>query len=969
MVALVITLVLIIATLVRWTMVLHERVGEASCDAAQQAEKSALDALQLRHLQTVGSAGNEFVWLASPDGSELLIMSPNATATFGREAAHLLETPSIWLQAIHKEDLETFSSTLATIRQTRHADIRYRVLHRDGGVRWIEDKVVGCFGDRGELLAIGGRARDITGTIDSQTKLELFGRFAEDSDQGFVMAAMTGQVVYANPAIAHMLGRSVDKVMGGDLQEHYPFSIRRQVEGLIEELPSTGKWQGELALLGASGRLYHTSESFFLIRDDDGEPRYIANTVADITEQRRAAQAEAESRRLGQAILNNLPSGILFLDSGGRIRQVNDRWLEIAAEHGITNPDLVSNGEYYGNACTRIWSADADVARALGDLVEGVELGSHPALVHEFRCRLGQVERWFLVNASQTGEGGAVVSHLDITAQKLLEADVRQERDFAASVITSAGEGICVFELGPKGVLFFEWNERMREITGYSIDDANSDGWEKTIFRADSAEASAARLEQIMARKHLREQAWTITTQSGARRHLAVSTSPLPQGSGRPACVLAVMRDVTDFIAHNQKLSEATRAAEAANRAKSNFLANMSHEIRTPMNAILGFSQLLRQSTGLSARQLDQLSIIATSGRHLLSLINDILEISRIEAGRTELQQESVNIHDLLADVIGLLSKPAHDKGIRIDLEEATDVPDWITTDGAKLRQILINLLSNAIKFTEQGGVIIRSLCKPDEQLIVLEVEDCGIGIRKEHQGGIFDAFQQAVSGHLARGGTGLGLAISREFARLMSGELSVWSESEQGSTFRLVMPLVPASPASPVRADESRRAVSIVGGSSPKILIVDDVPSNLLLLRAFLEPIGFDVAEAADGEEALAIYSAWRPGMVLMDMAMPNLDGYEATRRLKSGRCGPVCPVVAVTAHALGDQLSSVIDSGVDDVLHKPVELGALIDMVARHLGIDYIYEDASVIMNESALPEISEHYGLEELAADHSD
>jgi signal transduction histidine kinase len=186
------------------------------------------------------------------------------------------------------------------------------------------------------------------------------------------------------------------------------------------------------------------------------------------------------------------------------------------------------------------------------------------------------------------------------------------------------------------------------------------------------------------------------------------------------------MRDVTQLIKHNQQLAEATREAEAANRAKSNFLANMSHEIRTPMNAILGFCQLLQKSTGLNSTQHEQLGIIATSGQHLLSLINDILEISRIEVGRTELQQESINIHSMLRDVVQLLSKPARDKALTIDVIEASNVPEWITADAAKLRQILINLVGNAIKFTDAGGVIVRTLCSEKEaNVIVFEVEDC----------------------------------------------------------------------------------------------------------------------------------------------------------------------------------------------------------------------------------------------------
>jgi CheY-like chemotaxis protein len=336
------------------------------------------------------------------------------------------------------------------------------------------------------------------------------------------------------------------------------------------------------------------------------------------------------------------------------------------------------------------------------------------------------------------------------------------------------------------------------------------------------------------------------------------------------------------------------------------------------------------------------LGIIANSGQHLLSLINDILEISRIEAGRTDLQEDNVSIHCILEEVVSLLRKPARDKGLTIDVIEAVDVPEWITTDGAKLCQILINLVGNAIKFTEEGGVIVRTMHAEDvEGAIAFEVEDCGIGIHKNEQKEIFDAFQQAVAGHMAKGGTGLGLAISREFARLMGGELNVWSQSDRGSVFRLVLPFIAGTPNMVTKKAAAMAVTAIAGGCAPKILIVDDVESNLHLLRAFLNPVGFDIAEATDGEKALEIYSVWKPDLVLMDMAMPTMDGYQATRRTKSESHGSSCPVIAVTAHALGDQLASVIESGVDDVLHKPICHDALLELVASHLGLQYIYDD----------------------------
>jgi PAS domain S-box-containing protein len=436
----------------------------------------------------------------------------------------------------------------------------------------------------------------------------------------------------------------------------------------------------------------------------------------------------------------------------------------------------------------------------------------------------------------------------------------------------------------------------------------------------------------------------------------------------------AVGRDISERKKAEAELERAKEAAVAANRVKSTFLANMSHELRTPLNAILGFSQLMNQDANLSTEQKENLGIIHRSGEHLLTLINQVLDLSKVEAGRMTLSETNFDIHYLLADVEDMFALKAQDKGLQLRFDCADDVPQYICTDEVKLRQVLINLISNAIKFTSSGSVSVtvgtgswEEFSKPHSLVstpysLTFEVKDTGVGIAAEELENLFKPFVQTASGQKVQQGTGLGLTISHQFVRLMGGEITVISSGKaftpgmplrglyddttalptSGTTFKFDISVGIADASDIENQPHSRRVVALAPNQpNYRILVVDDRDYNRQLLVKLLKPLGFEVQEATNGQQAIEIWDSYSPHLIWMDMRMPVMDGYEATKRIKSTTKGQATAVIALTASAWEEEKAVILSAGCDDFVRKPFHKEAIFDMMAKHLGVRYIYQE----------------------------
>ncbi|HEY9608263.1 hybrid sensor histidine kinase/response regulator [Allocoleopsis sp.] len=434
------------------------------------------------------------------------------------------------------------------------------------------------------------------------------------------------------------------------------------------------------------------------------------------------------------------------------------------------------------------------------------------------------------------------------------------------------------------------------------------------------------------------------------------------------------------------ELAKAKEAAEVANEAKSTFLANMSHELRSPLNAILGFAQLMTRSRSLPPEHLENVGIITRSGEHLLTLINQVLDLSKIEAGRTTLNEKNFDLYRLLDDLEDMFQLKADDKHLQLLFDRAPDVPRYIRTDEVKLRQVLINLLNNALKFTTEGGVSVRvdrrlnverleaqegvahvegseesfnlqlanlqpstqtnlqpsTQTNPQLLTLAFEVEDTGPGIAPDELDNLFEAFVQTTTGKEAQEGTGLGLPISRKFVQLMGGEIIVTSQVGHGTLFKFDI-TVGVVDVTDIETKQPTRRVIALEPNQPRyrILIVDDKPLNRQLLVKLLNPFGFELREATNGKEAVEIWDEWEPHLIWMDMRMPVMDGYEATKQIKSTTKGQATAVIALTASVLEEERAVVLSTGCDDFLRKPFREEEIFAAMHKHIGVHYLYEE----------------------------
>jgi len=874
----------------------------------------------------------------------------------------------------HPEDLDT---DLALARQLLDGSLPYyhlekRYIHKDGRAVWILLSVSLVRDSRGGPLYFIAQIQDITERKEGERKLlreKTFNDAIIDNVPGlFYLIDERGKAVRWNHKAEEITGYSPAEGSRMQPVEFFPSADRAAMSETLRRVFIEGHAEVEADLVLKNGATVPFYLSAARVRFQ-GESYLIGNGI-DISARKKAEQALRDSEaKFSKAFQNSPITMTISTMDEGRYVEVNNTFERIT---GWRRDEVMGRrrGEF------RIWSDVGQMKEAKRRLLAE---GGCRDLEFGFRTKSG--ERRVSLLSAETIEFGGETCILtvgqDITEQKGFERQLRRlnesleqrvkdrtaELERAVENLRMLSQAIengpaIVVITDPEGQIEYV-NPKFCEATGYTKEEA--------VAKRPGILKSGVHPPEFY------EQLWSTIRagetwrgefcnrrKNGDLYWESACISTVRDALGQPRHYVAIKEDITELKQAAEELKRAKDAADAASRAKTAFLASMSHEIRTPLHAILGYSQLMLRDASISPQTKENLRIVNRSGEHLLALITDVLEMSKIESGRVKLDLAEFDVEHLLRDLAAMFRLRTAGKGIGFSVVQDKGMPRRVVGDGGKVRQILINLLGNAVKFTEAGHIALRAAVGGDPQrpALSVEVEDTGAGIAASEMGKLFQAFEQTHSGRQTQSGTGLGLAISREYARLMGGDISVASELGTGSTFRLKIPIEIGAPDMPADTIVPGVAGLAPGQDSPRVLLADDDESNRGWLARVLGAAGFDVRESANGREAVAMCNLWKPRLVLMDIHMPEMDGCDATRRIKASPNGAQTVVVALTANALDDNRVAAYQAGVDDFLIKPLREPDLFQKIATHLGIRYRYAetsapepDASICLNPASL------------------
>jgi PAS domain S-box-containing protein len=685
--------------------------------------------------------------------------------------------------------------------------------------------------------------------------------------------------------------------------------------------------------------------------------------MEDVTARKRAEESLLKAGALQSAIFNSANFSSIATDEKGVIQIFNvgaERMLGYTAAevmNKITPADISDPQEVISRAKALSSELGTTITPGFEALVfkasRGIEDIYELTYIRKDGSRFPAIVSITALRDAQGGIIGYLLIGTDNTARKQVEAErmlldqrVRDQQFYTRSLIESNIDALIATD--PRGIIT-DVNKQMEALTGCTRDELIGAPFKDYFTDPDRAEAG---IKLVLGESKLTDYELTARARDGKETVVSYNATTFHDRDRKLQGVFAAARDVTERKRYEQSLQQ-------ANRAKSVFLANMSHEIRTPMNAILGFSQLMLRDHDLTPRQCQYLGTINRSGEHLLALINDILEMSKIEAGRTTLNPTTFDLPALLKDLEMMFRVRTDEKHLSFSVEMIGDVPQFIVCDINKLRQVLINVLGNAVKFTEQGGVGMRVSAQrvnDDTASLMIEIEDTGPGISTDDQEKLFRHFEQTKSGQQAGTGTGLGLAISQEFVRLMGGAITVESHVGQGSVFRIQLPLLQGEAEAVLSRDIPRHVLRLQAGQPAcRVLIADDVDDNRQLLAQLLGPVGFEIRLANNGAEAVKGFEQWKPHLILMDFRMPVMDGHEAIRRIRALPGGLEPKIIAVTASAMDENRQELMEVGAHDFISKPFREAELFRKIHTHLGVSYDYADEAEPIVEEEVAELS--------------
>jgi PAS domain S-box-containing protein len=766
---------------------------------------------------------------------------------------------------------------------------------------------------------------------------------------------------YASQAIERVFRVSPEEVRGDASQVLaliHPNDARRVTESIHESARSLQAWRIDYRVCYQDGAVRWLRGDAMPEKQADGSILW-HGYITDISERKQAEQQLQETSERLHSILASMEDLVFVLDAEGRYL---DSYQTPTPHTGLLMPSEQFLGKHYREVMP------APMADLIAQKIAA--LRENGAQQFEYALALPDGEHWF--NASLTarrdGAGGFVgctVVVRDISARYRMETALR-DSEARLRMLSDNLPNSMIYQIdsGEHGQIrrFSYVSASVEKLHGASVAEALRDP-EKVygqVLDADRALLAAQEAQALANLSTLRAEV-RCRPPGGEIRWRLFTSAPRRLDNGHLLWD-GIETDITERKQAEIELNQARKAADAANRAKSAFIANMSHELRTPLNAVLGFAQILLQSPALSAIQRNQIESIQHGGEYLLMLINDILDLAKIEAERFELFPDTWDTGGFFQELVQMFKLRAEQKGITFEYEQITPLPYALYCDARRLRQIALNLLGNAVKFTERGGVILRT--GHATGTLWLEVADSGSGIAPADIEKLFEPFQQVGADRYKSQGTGLGLAISRRLAQAMGGSLQVDSTLGQGSVFRVEIPATDVSSQAETRATPRHRQVitgyrRIRGGGPLRILVVDDLPDNRQIVRQLLEPLGFAVMEAENAQECLEMARNTPSDAILMDLRMPGMDGLQATRALREQGSGS--PVIALSASTFAEDHEASRQAGCVAHLSKPLRLAELLDVLARLLPLEWEYAtdtEAQAGALETLAPEQAAHF-----------
>ncbi|MCX6269565.1 MAG: PAS domain S-box protein [Bacteroidetes bacterium] len=742
---------------------------------------------------------------------------------------------------------------------------------------------------------------------------------------------------YVSEKFCQMLGLQVREVMEnpGSVfnmihQDDYPSLV--EANRLVNQSHGHFHWEGRCMLWGEMGWLSIESDPTV---QPNGDSLW-NGVILDITAHKQAEEKIRETNAYLENLINYANAPIIVWDPKFRIQRFNHAFEKLT---GNTEAEVI------GKQIEILFPPD--LAEKSLTLIKKTLTGERWETVEieiQHKSGLRSTVLWnsaTLFEPDGTTPLATIAQGHDITKRKQTEEALRASEEKFREMANLLPQ--IVFETDLQGNLTYV-NKQAFKILGYPDDHPILGLSTLSFYTPESRKRAEENIRNKVSGKLETEgNEYTMVRKDGSTFPALVYSNPEVKET-RTVGLRGIIVDITERKKAEAILLNAKQEAEIANKAKSMFLANMSHEIRTPLNAIIGFSRLMNRNKELSQTQKEYNISIIRAGEHLLSLINDILELSKVEAGRVALNPANVDLRTLLNDIQLIFKERVQAKHLQLIFETADNLPRYIVVDERKLRQIFINLIGNAVKFTDEGVVAVRTRVdkmNEEKQYLVVEIQDSGPGISEHEYGNLFKHFVQTTAGIKKGSGTGLGLALSRELTKLMGGDITLLSQVEKGSVFTFYVEIQEGQ----IEINEPDKAERVIcldkDQKTYRILVVDDKKENLLVIVNLLKMVGFETNEAINGEDALEKFAAWEPDLILMDLRMPVMDGYEATRRIRLTEKGARTPIIAVTANPFESDRKKIESFGIQGYICKPFRENELFYTIGNILGIKYITED----------------------------